>query len=477
MKAVSGRWRERFAQRAALMMLILAVSAPLFAQSDRSADNDAHAHGVIRLAAPKPSMPVGEIHRVAIDSQAPFYSPADLNLEVGDEVEWTNPLRSDPHTVYERSGQFSSPPIVPGGQWCRQFTREGDYSYSCRIHPWMHATVHVHAKKLPVRNFTLPENIVPLGLIVDRDHMWLRTRAALIPLQERADGSVVTAKRISIPFSQKVMVDNGSAWIPGPTPGSLIRASLSDGVLRVVHVGGGGSFIPLSADSPGAIWVLDLQNKQALRLRSQDGKILTRFPILSNGIVAAASNDRGLWLADDAGAKLTHIDVTGGQVADFPLSEGSRLTALRAEAGGVLWAADAGRSKLLRIEGKWTTEYSLPNRSSSLAQLPFDSQGRLWFSEDNSDKLGALRPDGAFVTYSLPADTHGSVFLQIDHAGNLWLLSSRSKQLQRISSADLAQLDQAVSASLPPCFQSPAQAGTDHRAPTNALTTRSDGGD
>jgi plastocyanin len=68
------------------------------------------------------------------------FQPADLTVQVGDTVTWTNG-DSEPHAV--QGGPMSSPDIAPGGSFSHTFTSPGDVDYQCRIHTYMTGVVRV----------------------------------------------------------------------------------------------------------------------------------------------------------------------------------------------------------------------------------------------------------------------------------------------------------------------------------------------
>jgi plastocyanin len=74
------------------------------------------------------------------------FVPAQLTVDVGDTVVWTN---NDvlPHTV--TSGipapmAFDSKAINAKAQWSLTVSAAGDYNYVCSFHPTMKATLTVH---------------------------------------------------------------------------------------------------------------------------------------------------------------------------------------------------------------------------------------------------------------------------------------------------------------------------------------------
>ena len=79
-------------------------------------------------------------HHVMIEQYA--YGPANLNIDQGDTVTWTN-HDSVEHDVVVTSGpaSFRSPMLSQGESWSHTFTTPGSYSYICSVHPEMRAAV------------------------------------------------------------------------------------------------------------------------------------------------------------------------------------------------------------------------------------------------------------------------------------------------------------------------------------------------
>lgn len=71
------------------------------------------------------------------------FSPSTLTVKVGDTVTWTN-MDSVGHTVTSDSGsELASSTLSNGGSYSHTFTSAGTFSYHCRPHPTMKATVTV----------------------------------------------------------------------------------------------------------------------------------------------------------------------------------------------------------------------------------------------------------------------------------------------------------------------------------------------
>ncbi len=69
------------------------------------------------------------------------FTPAELNLKVGDTVTWTN--HDDiPHTVVS-AGKFRSKTLDTDNSFSFTFTTAGDYRYFCSLHPHMTGMIMV----------------------------------------------------------------------------------------------------------------------------------------------------------------------------------------------------------------------------------------------------------------------------------------------------------------------------------------------
>jgi len=78
------------------------------------------------------------------------YSPASLSVAVGDTVTWTN-HDTAPHNVVVTDGpeKFTSPTLQQGQTFSHTFTKAGNYSYYCSVHPDMKASVKVEGSGTP----------------------------------------------------------------------------------------------------------------------------------------------------------------------------------------------------------------------------------------------------------------------------------------------------------------------------------------
>lgn len=70
------------------------------------------------------------------------FTPAELRVEVGTTVTWTN-KDATAHTVTGRDGTWGSRLLQPGETYSYTFAKEGVYDYACSPHPSMRGRVIV----------------------------------------------------------------------------------------------------------------------------------------------------------------------------------------------------------------------------------------------------------------------------------------------------------------------------------------------
>ncbi|WP_206785576.1 plastocyanin/azurin family copper-binding protein [Amycolatopsis sp. MtRt-6] len=100
--------------------------------------------GLVQEQAGGAAAPAAASSGKSVEAMGYKFSPADLTINVGDTVTWTN-HDTAPHNVVVTDGpeKFTSPTLQTGQTFSHTFTKAGKYSYYCSIHPDMKATVTV----------------------------------------------------------------------------------------------------------------------------------------------------------------------------------------------------------------------------------------------------------------------------------------------------------------------------------------------
>jgi plastocyanin len=85
-----------------------------------------------------------------VDIQNSTFVPTNVTVANGTTVIWTND-DTVPHTVTSVTGAFDSGNINPGATYSYTFNQDGEFEYSCSIHPSIpHGTVTVLFTHPPV---------------------------------------------------------------------------------------------------------------------------------------------------------------------------------------------------------------------------------------------------------------------------------------------------------------------------------------
>ncbi len=72
------------------------------------------------------------------------FTPAEITINKGDKVVWTNKEKRQYHSVwFEALGEPEPDYLFPGDSYERVFKEAGDFPYRCGPHPEMRGMVHV----------------------------------------------------------------------------------------------------------------------------------------------------------------------------------------------------------------------------------------------------------------------------------------------------------------------------------------------
>jgi plastocyanin len=129
---------QQFAQQ------LTGTSDSVAAQKDLSqnAVEAGKAKPMAQAVKPRSGVTAAKTHEVMMMNMA--FSPASLEVNVGDTVTWTNHDEA-PHNVIVTNGpeKISSPTLEKGEKYSHTFTKAGKNDYYCSIHPNMKASVTV----------------------------------------------------------------------------------------------------------------------------------------------------------------------------------------------------------------------------------------------------------------------------------------------------------------------------------------------
>src|SRR6266436_9214980 len=78
----------------------------------------------------------------AVDIAKFAFAPKEITIAPGTKIVWTNHDET-PHTVTSNDKSFASKGLDTDDTFEHTFANEGDFSYTCTLHPYMTGIVHV----------------------------------------------------------------------------------------------------------------------------------------------------------------------------------------------------------------------------------------------------------------------------------------------------------------------------------------------
>lgn len=133
----------------------------------------------------------------------------------------------------------------------------------------------------------------------------------------------------------------------------------------------------------------------------------------------------------------------------------SSPTDLHFDSQGNLWFTMINANKLGRLvpalakpgRSEGITEYPIPTSNSQPHYLAVDAQDRIWFSELRGNKIGLLDPrTGALTEYPIPTPSSEPHHLAFDAKGDLWFLEFGANKVGRLDPATGAIREYSISA-------------------------------
>ena len=125
---------------ATLVVIALALAACGSSASSPAATTAPASAPAQSAAAPSSGSGGGGGNAVTIQNFS--FGPATLEVAVGTTVTWTN-ADSATHTVTADDGSFDSNNLATGATFTQTFAKAGTFTYHCKIHTSMKATVTV----------------------------------------------------------------------------------------------------------------------------------------------------------------------------------------------------------------------------------------------------------------------------------------------------------------------------------------------
>jgi virginiamycin B lyase len=146
--------------------------------------------------------------------------------------------------------------------------------------------------------------------------------------------------------------------------------------------------------------------------------------------------DKALWFVTNVPANpIVRITLAGAMKA-YRVSADSRLEWLTFGGDGKLWFTDLGTNKIGSMSANGAVrEYSVPTPNAGLSGICQGPDGNLWFIEQSANKVGSVTSSGSFHEYKIPTTYSGAVAIVAGPDGALWFTEEAAGKIGRITTS------------------------------------------
>jgi len=216
--------------------------------------------------------------------------------------------------------------------------------------------------------------------------------------------------------------------------GKLFFTEEASGQGGVIDNTGGFEEFPFPTASSGPRGIIVGQDGQVWFTEFQANQIGRGDPRRSPALAPAAMTldiFGNLWFTE-AADKIARVALDGG-FDEFPTPTAGSLGGITLGAGGPIWFAETGASKLGRAfyDGS-ITEFPVPSPPAGVALGP---DGNMWFTEPSANKIARISQTGGTVTeYVVPTAASGPTDI-IEANGALWFTEVAADKFAKITTA------------------------------------------
>jgi virginiamycin B lyase len=183
----------------------------------------------------------------------------------------------------------------------------------------------------------------------------------------------------------------------------------------------------IAAGSDGALWFAELYAGRAGRITT--GGAWTETPVLSPGRypsgITATSGTLWVTAGPGSGGSVVRIPTSGGPPVDRQVTLYAPGDPAIDAAGNVWYAESDGKIGRLDTHGQ-ITAFTVPTEGSQPVGVAVASDGKIWFTESQSGKIGRLDPATASTTCAAPA----TPALSVDGGASVGITPGQSFTLQ-----------------------------------------------
>lgn len=133
---------------------------------------------------------------------------------------------------------------------------------------------------------------------------------------------------------------------------------------------------------------------------------------------------------------LTPIALVAQTITDYPLPQIAGNVCVQSSTGPLWYTDDTNNAIASMNSSGFVTEYLIPSAGASPAGCAFGPDGRLYFSEQNTFKVGAFDPSTTtFTEWDVPTPNQGMAGIAFDSNGNANIMITVNSAIQRMTTS------------------------------------------
>ena len=183
-------------------------------------------------------------------------------------------------------------------------------------------------------------------------------------------------------------------------------------------------------DGKNSIWISDPSSPRLWKF-SLDTKEFTSYSFDGLTTIFLTQDNQGkIWFTDTPRNQIGYFDPSNQQITTKtlpkidPVIDDNISTFIQADFDGNIWIAIINKDIILKYQPEFDTfeEIKMPARGSLPFALTIDNEGKIWFTESASGKIGFINPKNNDISEFMPEKPLASPeALVFDDEGNLWI--------------------------------------------------------
>lgn len=244
----------------------------------------------------------------------------------------------------------------------------------------------------------------------------------------------VTVRRPAIAFDVVAMFETELEAYPGLDTAQMVEYPLADSNLFVLDT---------KVDGSGTVW-FTLPGAGSIgrfQPRMNDLEIFPSNYTGSSPNTMAFDSGGNVWFTDALRHSVVSFDPSSEQFHEYRiLPTGGQPTGIAFDNSGTAWVVETLFSQLRGFtpqNGSFTPSISTPTGSSRPGPVAVDQQGRVWFAEESTGRIGMLNTTALTIVEYQP-DIPASFVTGIDVApnGDVWFAEHGSQRISRLDPKD-----------------------------------------